>query len=61
MRLFILLFCSAIFVVACSPDSDSTPKIAEGQRKVLDKAKTVDTTQQKNTEAEKEEINKQAE
>ncbi len=61
MRLFILLFCSAFLVVACSPDSDGMPKIAGDQRTVLDKAKTVDVAQQENTEAEKEEIDKQAE
>jgi hypothetical protein len=61
MRLSILLFCFAAFVTACSPDSDSAPKIAGSQRQVLDKAKAVDATVQQSTDAEKQKIDQQTE
>jgi hypothetical protein len=61
MRLSMLLFCFTAFVTACSPDSDSTPKIAGGQRQVLDKAKAVDATVQQSTDAEKQKIDQQTE
>lgn len=56
MRLFILLFCLVILITACSPEQNKTPKIAENQREVLDKAKAVDATVQEATDAEKQKI-----
>jgi ABC-type enterochelin transport system substrate-binding protein len=61
MRLFILLFCTAALIAACSPDSDGTPKIAGSQRQVLDKAKAVDSTVQDSADAEKQKMDEQTE
>lgn len=61
MRLSSLLFCTAILIAACSPDSDRTPKIAGSQREVLDKAKAVDTTVQESADAAKQKMDEQTE
>ena len=38
------------FLSACSPTQDQTPKVAEDQRKVLDDAKSLDSTLQRSSE-----------
>ncbi|HSH96932.1 MAG: hypothetical protein ACAH07_06615 [Methylophilaceae bacterium] len=55
------IFCCLIFISACSPAPDNTPKIAEGARNVLDKAKTVNATVQQNTEDTKKKIDAESE
>jgi hypothetical protein len=52
-----LLILPALWILgACSPSSDGTPKIAEDQRTVLEKAKAVDTLVQQSGEQTKQAI-----
>ena len=60
-RQIIYIFCGLILISACSPAPDNTPKIAEGARNVLDKAKGVDATVQQNTEDTKKKIDAESE
>lgn len=59
MRLFILLFTVLILITACSPEDNKTPKIAEGARQALDKAKMIDTTTEQATDAARQSIDEQ--
>jgi len=59
----IYIVCCIAMLNACSPAPDNTPKpkIAEDARNVLDKAKAVDSTVQKNTEDTKKKIDAESE
>jgi hypothetical protein len=59
MRLLIPLFCLAIFMSACSPDQNKTPKVAEGARQALDKSRAVDATVQQSADAARQSIDEQ--
>ncbi len=59
MRLFILLFSAFILIAACSQEDHKTPKIAEGARQALDKAKAVDTTTEQAADAARQSIDEQ--
>lgn len=61
MKMSALLFCLAALVVACSPNDSGTPKIAGDQREALNKAKTIDATVQDSAEAQKRQMEEQAE
>lgn len=39
-----------VFVTACSPTQDQTPKVAEEQRKTLEEAKSLDSTLQRSAD-----------
>ncbi|MEZ0231401.1 MAG: hypothetical protein ACAH12_01060 [Methylophilaceae bacterium] len=56
MKLITLILCLSLVLIACSQDKDATPKIAEGPRAVLEKAKTVDATVQQSAEETKRQI-----
>ncbi|MDH4235123.1 MAG: hypothetical protein OEV15_08325 [Gallionella sp.] len=49
-----ILIAITLFFAAC--DKPATPKIAESQREVLDKAKDLDQMMQENTEAMKQQV-----
>jgi hypothetical protein len=54
--------CTLLLLGACSPSKEEQtppPKLFEAERSALDKAKTVDGTQQQPDEAQRKEIEKQ--
>lgn len=56
------LLCAILLLAACSPKDNEppAPKLFEGQRDALDKAKAVDAELQKRDEAQQKEIEQQA-
>lgn len=61
MRTLILTGMVVALLVACAPDPDNTPKIAETQRNALDKAKGVEDKVQQQAQEQKQDIERQAE
>ncbi len=56
------LLCALLLLSACSPNNNDTPapKLFKDQRDVLDKARTVDGTQQKQDAEQRKAIEQQA-
>lgn len=56
------LLCAFLLLTACSPNDNEPPppKLFEGQRNALDKAKEVDAEQQKQNEEQRKAIEQQA-
>ncbi len=63
MKSSLLILCVAVpLLISCSPpNSDQTPKIAESQRQVLDKAKGVEATVGQSADQEKQKTDAQTE
>lgn len=59
-KLLIALLCAAMVLVACTPDSGQTPKIAEEQREALDQAQAVESQMQQAAEAARRNIDEQS-
>lgn len=55
-----IVLIGAALLVACTPDSAQTPKIAGSQREALDKAKAVDAQMQQNAETTRRNIDEQS-
>lgn len=56
---YMLLILVSLLLPACSPDNTPKPKLFEEQRSALDKAKTVDSTVQQQTQQLQQNVDKQ--
>jgi hypothetical protein len=58
----VIFLCAILLLSACGPGGNDAlpPKLFQDQRNALDKARTVDATQQKQNEEQRKEVEKQA-